>query len=57
MFINESITADEKYIMDQYKTKLATNKGFFVLEIWSDESVDDNVDKCIKFIEERLNEN
>jgi very-short-patch-repair endonuclease len=47
---------NENWKENLYKTKIKNNaalrRGFKILEIWSDEEVKTNVEKCIKFINE-----
>lgn len=49
--IFQKITVEEAYNKDQYKKQLAESQGYKVLEIWSDEDKDTNLEKCLSFIE------
>jgi len=45
-----NMKADEKYNYDQIKIKYAEKHGFKILEIWSDETVEDNINIIKDFL-------
>lgn len=42
--------ADEMYQLQEYKLELAKTHNYNILEIWNDDSISDNIKKCINFI-------
>jgi very-short-patch-repair endonuclease len=52
--LDKTITTKEAYDRQKYKLDLAKKEGFSVLEIWSDESESQNLDKCIEFIKSKI---
>lgn len=48
------MSAEDKFEKDQGKIKFAEKQGFKVLEIWSDASVDENINISKNFIKENL---
>lgn len=51
---NKNITPKEAYNKQQYKINLAKNKGFYLLEIWSDDEPEFNINKCLEFIKKNI---
>ncbi len=51
---NKNITPKEAYNKQQYKINLAKNKGFSILEIWSDDDQELNINKCLEFIKNNI---
>jgi hypothetical protein len=51
---NKNITTKEAYNKQQYKINLAKNKGFSILEIWSDDDKEFNINKCLEFIKNNI---
>ena len=52
--LNKNITTKEAYNKQQYKINLAKNKGFSILEIWSDDDKEFNINKCLEFIKNNI---
>lgn len=52
---DKSITTKEAYNRQKYKVNLAKSKGFSLIEIWSDDSQTNNLNKCIEFIKSNIN--
>lgn len=44
------MSADEKYAYDEKKRKFAEDKGFAVLEVWSDDDIEYSIKKAKEFI-------
>ena len=49
---NKEITSEIAYNKQELKIKTASERGFKVLEIWSDEN--DNLNKCLDFIKNNI---
>jgi len=49
---DKNITSKEAYNKQKYKIDLANNRGFSILEIWSDDN--DNINKCLEFIKNKI---
>ncbi len=47
-------TADEAYNRDQRKIHTAENNGFKVIQLWRNDGVEQNIEKCINEIESHL---
>lgn len=47
------MSADEKYVIDSAKTKLAENSGYTVITIWDTDDIQESIDKIEKVIKEK----
>ncbi len=51
-----SLTYEDAIKNDKFKKELAENNGFSVLTIWSDTPVEENIELCKIFINDKINE-
>ena len=47
---NKSIDAKTAWEHDQLKKQVATSNGYFILEVWEDENIEESVRKIISFV-------
>ena len=51
---NKSIDVKTAWEHDQLKKQVATNNGYFILEVWEDENIEESVRKIISFVSNKL---